>query len=224
MEKQKRNLLFIASAVFALAIFVVLAGKQANAHEGEEEEVNQGQNKVSDDNATSNNRNATSGKEIEVEDEDDDESDDNTTSTGRERSEEHRSTVANFVHSLLDVAEREEGGIGEQVRVVAKEQNDSATATAQAIEKVEKRSKIKTFLFGSDYKNLGALRSEIVKTRNRVDQLNRIIGNIQNASDTAELQAQIQSLEQEQIKLDNFIKTNESKISLFGWLVKLFNK
>jgi hemerythrin superfamily protein len=222
MTKQKRNLLFIASAVFVLAICIITVGGQANAHEEDEQGINQGQNLVDDDDTTSDDRNATS--ENGSENKDEDENDDSATSTGRERSEEHRSAVANFVRGLLDVANREENGIGEQVRVVAKEQNDSASTTARAIEKVEKRSKIRTFLFGSDYKNLGALRSEIVKTRNRIDQLNRILENIQNASSTADLQGQIQTLEQEQTKLEDFVKENENKISLFGWLVRLFNK
>ena len=138
--------------------------------------------------------------------------------------EEHRSAVANFVQSLLQVADRE-GGIGEQVRVIAQQQNDSENTTTQAaIEKVEKRNKIKTFLFGSDYKNLGALRSEIVHTRNRLDQLNRLLPTVQNASNTVEIQNQIQTLEQEQTKIENFIKAQENKISLFGWLLRLFNK
>ena len=59
----------------------------------------------------------------------------------------------------------------------------------------------------------------MVKTRSRIDQLNRTI---QNATDTAEIQAQIQTLEQEQVKIENFIKAQEGKFSLFGWLVKMF--
>jgi len=142
---------------------------------------------------------------------------------GQLNAQQHRSVVANFVQSLLQVADRE-GGIGKQVRIIAQQQNQSVTTTIQAMDKVQTRSKIKTFLFGSDYKNLGALRSEMVQTRNRIDQLNRILGNIQNATDTAEIQAQMQTLEQEQTKIENFIKAQENKISLFGWFVKLFNK
>jgi len=141
--------------------------------------------------------------------------------TGQVNAAEHRSTVANFVQTLLKAASSTEGGIGEQVRVIAQQQNDSDTTTTKAIETIQSRNKIKTFLIGSDYKNLGALRSEMVKTRNRIDQLNRVI---QNATDTAEIQAQIQTLEQEQVKIDNFIKTQEGKFSLFGWLAKMFNK
>jgi len=148
----------------------------------------------------------------------------NATSSGQINAEEHKSTVANFVQSLLSVANREQGGIGEQVRVITQQQNDSEATTSQAMEKVQTRSKIKTFLLGSDYKNLGALRSELVKTRNRIDQLNRLLPSVQNASNTVEIQNQIQTLEQEQTKIENFIKAQENKISLFGWLLKMFNK
>ncbi len=135
--------------------------------------------------------------------------------------EEHRSAVANFVQTLLKATSSTEGGIGQQVRVVAQQQNDSDATSSKAIEKIQSRNKIKTFLIGSDYKNLGALRSEMVQTRNRIDQLDRVI---QNTTDTAEIQAQIQTLEQEQTKIENFIKEQEGKFSLFGWLIKMFNK
>jgi len=148
----------------------------------------------------------------------------NATSSGQINAEEHKSTVANFVQSLLSVANREQGGIGEQVRVITQQQNDSEATTSQAMEKVQTRNKIKTFLFGTDYKNLGGLRSEIVQTRNRLEQLNRVMENVQNEGDKTELQNQIQTLEQEQTKIENFIKVQEGKFSLFGWLVKMFNK
>jgi len=140
--------------------------------------------------------------------------------------QEHRSAVANFVQSLVRVANRD-GGAGEQVRVIAQQQNESEASTTAAIEQIDKRSNIKTFLFGSDYKNLGALRSEMVQTRNRIDQLTRLAERTQNASstiDTTEIKNQIQTLEAVQTKVENFVKAQEGKFSLFGWLVKLFNK
>ncbi|MCX6764486.1 MAG: hypothetical protein NTU58_02140 [Candidatus Nealsonbacteria bacterium] len=141
---------------------------------------------------------------------------------GQINAEQHRSAVANFVQNLLQVANREEG-IGQEVRVIAQQQNQSASTTIQAMEKVQARSKVKTFFFGSDYKNLGALRSETVQTKNRLEQLNRLMVNVQNEGDKTEFQNQIQVLEQEQTRIESFIKAQEGKFSLFGWLVKLFN-
>lgn len=141
--------------------------------------------------------------------------------TGQVNAEAHRSAVANFVQTLLKTASTTKGGIGEQVRIIAREQNEASTTTEEALKKIQTRSKIKTFLIGSDYKNLGALRSFMVQTRNRLDQLNRVMD---KATTTPEIQTQIQALEQEQIKIESFIKTQESKFSLFGWLVKMFKK
>lgn len=142
---------------------------------------------------------------------------------GQINAEQHQSAVANFVQSLLQVADRE-GGIGQQVRTIAQEQNQSASTTIQAMERIQTRSRIKIFLMGTDYKNLGALRSEVVQTRNRLEQLNRLIENVQNEAEGTELQNQIQTLEQEQARIDNFIETQEGQFSLFGWLLKLFNR
>lgn len=143
---------------------------------------------------------------------------------GQQTAATHRSVVATFVQSLVTVANREKGGIGEQVRVIARQQIVSGTEAAEEITAVESRSKIKTFLIGSDYKNLGALRSEMVKTRNRIDQLQRLVDKTTIAEDKTILQDQIAALKLEQTKINNFITLNESKFSLFGWLAKLFNK
>ncbi len=138
---------------------------------------------------------------------------------GQITAQTHQSTVAGFVQSLLQVADRQ-GGIGEQVRTIAQQQNQSASTTIQSMEKIQTRNKVKTFLAGSDYKNLGALRSETVQTRNRLEQLNKLMENVQNEGDKTELQNQIQTLEQEQTRIESFIKAQEGKFSLFGWLAK----
>jgi DNA-binding Lrp family transcriptional regulator len=139
---------------------------------------------------------------------------------GQTNAQQHRSEVANFVQGLLHIAEREPAGIGEQVRVIAQEQNKSASTTIQAMEKIQNRNKIRTFLFGSDYRNLGALRSEMVQTRNRLRQLNQLMEQTENEESKLELQNQIQEMEQEQLRIENFIREQEGKFSLFGWLLK----
>ena len=138
--------------------------------------------------------------------------------------QEHQSAVANFVQTLVKVADREKGGIGEQVRVVAQQQNQAVASTTAAMEKIQTRSKVKTFFIGTDYKNVGQLRSEMAQTQSRIEQLTRLTEQAKNAADKTTLQTQIQTMEQEQSKIETFLKANESKFSLFGWLVKLFNK
>ena len=145
---------------------------------------------------------------------------------GRDESESefHRSTVANFVQNLLKVGEKRKDGIGEQVREIAKAQEDDATSTAKAIKETEERGKFKTFLVGTDYKNIGSIRSTIVKTKNQIEQLNRVIENLPTSTEKIDLENQIKNLEQQQARLNDFVKSKESAFSLFGWFVKLFYK
>lgn len=139
------------------------------------------------------------------------------------KADEHRSEVAKFVQALLATSTRI-GGIGEEVRKIAQEQASSTEKVAVAIEKIEERSKVKTFLIGSDYKNIGAIRSEIVTTENRLARLSREVEKIASSTEKTAITAEIQSLKEEQVKLETFVKTNESKFSIFGWVVRLFQK
>ena len=139
------------------------------------------------------------------------------------KGDEHKSVVAKFVQTLLDSSNRL-GGIGEKVREIAQEQSSSSDKVSNAINEVNNRSSFKTFLIGSDYKNLGMLRSEIASTTNNLRQLNSELDAIATSSDKVAIMDQIQSLQAEQAKLSDFVNNNENRFSLFGWFVKLFNK
>jgi hypothetical protein len=147
--------------------------------------------------------------------------DDEASSTGRSMSAEHRSAVASFVQSLLADSERD-GGIGAEVRAVAESQNESASTTAEAIAKVESRSKIWTVLFGTDWKNIGMLRSQIAKTDSDAARLERALSQTPDSSVKADLAAQLTALKTEQAKVTAFVESHEKAFSLFGWFTKLF--
>lgn len=136
------------------------------------------------------------------------------------RGEEHRSQVADSVHKLLNVADHN-GKLGEEIRKIAHEQASSSEDVLEAIDKVEKRGKLKTFLIGTDYKNLGALRSEIAKTEARLEALKREMDKFIPLEQTV-IETEISKLEDEQDKLESFVEDNEEVFSLFGWAIKLF--
>lgn len=143
--------------------------------------------------------------------------------SGQVTAEVHRSTVATFVQSLLTIAERK-GNLGEQVRIIAQAQKNSEATTTDAIEKVSSRGSLKTLFFGSDYTNLGILRSEMVMTQNHLDRLNAVLASTTDATDRAALTAQINVLAQDQASIRNFVTTHENSFSFFGWFTKLFVK
>ncbi len=157
------------------------------------------------------------------------ESEDNATSSddgydnNDDASDNHGKVISAFVKSLLAVADRE-GGIGAEVRVIAHDQEDSEASTSEAMAEVEDRNSFKTFLIGSDFKNIGILRSESAKTKNNIEKLKKVAEKVKNPTDKVALEAQVKVLTEEQIKIENFVNEHESSFSLFGWFVKLFNK
>lgn len=143
-----------------------------------------------------------------------------STKRGSVTAEQHRSEVATFVQSLLRSSDRE-GGIGPEVRVIAKSQNDSASTTADAMSKIEKRGKFKKFLIGDDYKNLGKIRSELATTSNNIARLQKLLDSATSTSERAELVAQIQKLETIKEEINKYLNDHKEKFSLFGWFVRL---
>ncbi len=141
----------------------------------------------------------------------------------RGRGDEHRSMVADFVQKLREVGERHKE-IGDSVKELADEQASTSVEVSDAADKVEARGSFRTFLFGSDYKNLGKIRSAISKTNNRLDRLNRELEKMASSTDKIAVQIQIDALTTEQVKLDAFIKTNEDKFSLLGWFFRRFQR
>ncbi|MFC1615016.1 hypothetical protein ACFL22_00465 [Patescibacteria group bacterium] len=140
----------------------------------------------------------------------------------RKRGDEHRSAIAELVEELRITADKA-GDAGEEVREVAREQGDSKERVAEVIDNIEKRGKFKTFLIGTDYKNIGALRSELVTTENQINRLEKAVERIVVEDAKAELNAEIETLNEAKSATESFIQENEDKFSLFGWFVRLLN-
>jgi len=141
---------------------------------------------------------------------------------GKEMSQQRKSKVSNVVQELKDLAGKDQN-IGEEVRVVAQEQEESNERATKAMEKVEARGGFKTFLVGTDYKNIGALRSEVVTSQNHIDRLMKARDRTTSDGVKADLDIQIAELKEANTDAETFIQQNEDKFSLFGWFAKLFN-
>lgn len=136
--------------------------------------------------------------------------------------QEHWSNVSKVVRELRDVAGQPD--IGDEVRQVAQDEEDSAKTVKDSMDKVSEVGKFRTLFFGTDYKNLGALRSELVKTQNSINRLTKAMQRATDVNVKADLQKQIDALKAIQTKAETFIKDHESQFSFLGWFVKLFNK
>lgn len=141
---------------------------------------------------------------------------------GQTNAQIHKEKIKEVVENLEQVAAQEEtagnGEVSNQVEQVADSQDQTQEETTEAIEEVESRGKIKTFLIGTDYKNLGQLRSNLVHNRNQIRQLTRTMNQLQNNGDSTLLQQQLEVLMQERERIKEVITNNEDSFSLFGWV------
>jgi len=213
--------------LFSIVLTLVLVGAvSVYADQNEKNNQKSSDNATSSDKATSSINNNDLGEATSSDSDSDSESEsesDSDNATSSNMGEQHRSEVAKVVQSLVKVANKD-SNIGEEVRAVAQQEKDSGDKVKEKMNTVEKRNGFKTFLIGSDYKNLGDLRSELVTTQNNLDRLNVALEKTTSSTTKAELQTQIDKLSTILTNAKNFIKSEEGKFSLFGWLLKMFNK
>ncbi len=167
-------------------------------------------------------RKATSSDD---EDEDDDRG---ATSTRKDDDEEdgddwdnHRSSVAEFVRKLHEIASSTQGGIGEQVREVARAQNESKDRTAEKLKEIESRGAFIKFLIGVNSDSVKELQNSLSTIGNHIDKLNGI-----KASTAPEIQKsldeEISVLNKEKERVQAVVNRNQNKSGIFGWLIRIF--
>ncbi|MFH1535597.1 MAG: hypothetical protein ABIC96_00795 [Patescibacteria group bacterium] len=130
--------------------------------------------------------------------------------------------VAKQVQQLLQI--RTTGGIGEQVRQVAQEQNQAQTQIREQLNKLESRGGILKSLLGPDYSAIKNLKLQLEQNQLRIQQLEQLQNQLSNQGDMTTIQETIQALIQENTSLQDRIAVEEQTKGLFGWLVKLFVK
>ncbi len=104
--------------------------------------------------------------------------------------QEHNNDVSRIVQELKKVAGRD-SNIEQEVSSVAQEQEDSAKTVQTAMNKVDAVGKFRQLFLGTDYKNLGVLRSEFVNTQNAIDRITKAMERATDGNIKADLQKQI---------------------------------
>ena len=144
-------------------------------------------------------------------------------SSRSEKAYEHMSNVAEKVQELLMTKEANEG-IGQQIREVARTQNEAQKKITKELEKLDLKQGFMKKLFGPDYKTIKNLNKEIEQNQLRIQQLEQLETQLTNQEDLTNLQETIDALIQENVSLKERVNFEEGTKSLFGWLFKLFNK
>lgn len=229
--------LFVFALMFTVGAYAA-RGQSANLGVGTEAQIqvmNQGEDtqiKTQTETQAQVQARAYDDDEYEADDVNDDRYDDQyenrarvgTTASGtNERMLQVRSQVATAVQNMLSVADRHEG-IGEQVRVIAQNQNKNMEDIDARLQKIEKRGEATKFLFGPNYSEIRNVEKILEQNRAQIQTMNEIKAQITAQADLDALNTQIQTLEQANIQIEEQLKAEQEGFSLLGWLFKMFAK
>ncbi len=137
--------------------------------------------------------------------------------------EQRRSQVANTVQEMLQVADRN-GGIGQQVKVIAQTQTQNQEKLEASLQKVQSRSDFAKFFVGPNYGEINNAEKILEQNREQIKQLNQVKNKLVNYGDQQTLTEQIQTLEQANLEVENSLGAAQKGFSLLGWVFRLFSK
>ncbi|MCK9439256.1 MAG: hypothetical protein WC164_03785 [Patescibacteria group bacterium] len=166
--------------------------------------------------------------EVEIEEGEDNEQESslnkkNVKTKGLENAIQRRSQVANAVQEMLKVAERS-GGIGDQVRVMAQNQEKTQEKIEASLEKIQNRNKLMRFVFGPDSEEIKNARRILQENQDELTQLENVRSQLTNIVDQEKVQEQIEKIQEARAEIEQDLNKSEKVFSLFGWMRNIFSK
>ena len=135
---------------------------------------------------------------------------------------QNQNQVREAVHTLLAIEDLAEG-IGSQVSEIARGFNNSVKETIAAEEKTQKRSAFFRFFMGGDKDAAEDIEQELNQNQERVQELKQLEEECGCDEEVkAVIEEQIQSIEGEQIRLQELVNKEKSSNGIFGWVRNLF--
>lgn len=133
------------------------------------------------------------------------------------------SEVAKAVKTMAEIANRVNNpNVGEQIRTIAREQNEAEDNANKALDKIQERSGFVRFLIGSDFGQIKEVKKIMEQNQVRIQELQKIMLQLNNEADETELQNQINVLEIQNLNLANQLDEMDGGFTLFGWLIRWF--
>lgn len=138
------------------------------------------------------------------------------------RGMERRSQVAQFVHQLLESTPS--GGIGRQVRQIARLQNQDQQQIEENLNQIESRPVVFKKIFGYHKKAIKNMERLFAQNQDRLTYLRQLAPQIQDQSDQQKVEDLITGLQEQQTQLNNLIDQEKQFKGIWGWLKNLFAK
>ncbi len=117
-----------------------------------------------------------------------------------EKAQENMSEVAKKVHELLQDPERF-GGIGEQVRVIAQNQNEAQNRLENHYEQLQNRAGFVKMLFGADQNSIEGIKEVITENEGRLAELIELKDSAETVEEAEELDSMIEAISEQNLSL-----------------------
>ena len=136
---------------------------------------------------------------------------------------EHMSNVAAQVEALL-TTKTIQGGIGDQIKLIAQKQKQAQQEIQTELGKVDDRGGFAKFLIGPDFNALKNMQQVMDQNQLRIQELSQLQNQLTNQAAIIQVQEMVKALADQNTALADRISLEEQTGSLFGWLFKLFAK
>lgn len=137
-------------------------------------------------------------------------------------SRQNMSMVAEKVEGLL--VEGMDGGIGSQVREIAKAQQQAQNKIKLELSKLEAKKGLMRMLFGPNIEAVDNLNQQMEQNRLRIQELRQLATQVENKADETQIQEAVEALVAQNTALQDQVKFEEGNLGVFGWIWRLFRK
>lgn len=137
------------------------------------------------------------------------------------RAQERMSVVAQRVQALL-ATEGAQGGIGDQVRQIAQEQQQAQEEMRLELNKIDERGNFLKRLIGPNYGAIKRMEQQVEQNQLRIQQLNQLQTQLTNQAEEAQVQEMVQALIEQNTALQERMGVEKEGFSMLGWLFRLF--
>ena len=224
------KIIIIAFIILLIPAFVIAASEQQKAVQLEKKtpgtQSTDAQNiekpKLNTINLKVKQKGIIDGLTTELTTEKDDNDDEDNNETPSPRAIQRRSRVSNAVQTMLQISE-ENQGIGQQIRIIAQNQNREMEEIEEGLQSVKQRSRFVRFLIGPKYGQISSIEERLEQNNGRLEELKQLKDELPE-EDAKILDVQIQAMQEVKKELQSELDLEEASFSLFGWLVKLFTK
>lgn len=140
-----------------------------------------------------------------------------------DRARERMSDVAKSVEELLANPDRE-GGIGKDIREIARQHQASQEDLEENLGRVNSRNRFMKFIVGTDRKALIEIKKETTQIDSRIAKLSGLLNTVEDETQQAELNTLIEDLKGQRNDLLETVEVEDSSFSMVGWMRRLFGQ